>query len=571
MGELQSLASSSSTAASGFLRVSSAPFSSPSFSAGGCDIQILQSSQPRSAVNVGVAVIVVFFVLLICAICISFTCFKLRKREAKKKLMQQQQQGHGMKRHGGQETTGFTNNALDLQEQQQQQRGYSAVPLNNVMPQSAAAQQPQSRFPPKAKMRTPHQPQRPDLLAGGGDLGGSPYRDLVNQSPAADNLFPENAEHYDIENASSIAPSDIDVVYHYKGYRDGVARGEGAGGTGARYRRSGGSKSLTGKGRRGRQQQQQLNNTPLARLSPSSEMSHNPRILTLGDLSGKSLPPGLLVEQSERSLNSPVSHVSSNSRQSHRHHLQQQQQQHRGLTSENVARFNSSQSPHHHVHPSASNGHKSPSILNSLDVLQSGGGPEGDGASSHSRGQSRARGSRSASRFSDPRKTPLSHAGGDGASSSSSTSSSDDGGDDDSFTCSEYEYDGGPQAQNGEGGGGGGNVSTLKDTSADASGMVFSKLASSPPPPPPPAAIAAAAAAAAAAADSSSADEGHGDTTPSSQGKTWESLLSWSPNYQSLAGVFRDIAELPHGDPDVCRPSPLGDHHPAAATEEQYI
>ena len=32
------------------------------------------------------------------------------------------------------------------------------------------------------------------------------------------NNFDNNmAEHYDIENASSIAPSDIDIVYHYKG------------------------------------------------------------------------------------------------------------------------------------------------------------------------------------------------------------------------------------------------------------------------------------------------------------------------------------------------------------------
>ena len=26
----------------------------------------------------------------------------------------------------------------------------------------------------------------------------------------------EQPEHYDIENASSIAPSDIDIIYHYK-------------------------------------------------------------------------------------------------------------------------------------------------------------------------------------------------------------------------------------------------------------------------------------------------------------------------------------------------------------------
>ena len=29
-------------------------------------------------------------------------------------------------------------------------------------------------------------------------------------------------------------------------------------------------------------------------------------------------------------------------------------------------------------------------------------------------------------------------------------------------------------------------------------------------------------------------------------GKTWENLLNWTPEYTLLAGVFRDIAELPH-------------------------
>ena len=140
-------------------------------------------------------------------------------------------------------------------------------------------------------------------------------------SPNPDNqLFHANAaaEHYDIENASSIAPSDIDVVYHYKGYRDG---GNSASSGGNRYRRSGsGSKSL---GHRNHKRQNMRHaNTPLARLSPSSELSHNtPRILTLGDLSGRPLPPGLLAEQSERSLNSPLSHLSSaaGSRHSHLH------------------------------------------------------------------------------------------------------------------------------------------------------------------------------------------------------------------------------------------------------------
>ena len=37
---------------------------------------------------------------------------------------------------------------------------------------------------------------------------------------------PDGPEHYDLENASSIAPSDIDVIYHYKGYREGGGRME---------------------------------------------------------------------------------------------------------------------------------------------------------------------------------------------------------------------------------------------------------------------------------------------------------------------------------------------------------
>ena len=168
--------------------------------------------------------------------------------------------------------------------------------------------------------------------------------------------YNEPVEHYDLENASSIAPSDIDVIYHYKvrarmqqlvpfvrfvtnsfppfqGYRDG---------SNSRHRHSGG-KSLNS-----RKRSNYLKNTPLARLSPSSEMSHNnPRhILTLGDLSGKSLPQAALLE-SERSLNSPVSHVSaaSSSRHSRRRHQRQSPAAAaaaaaRGLTSENVARFN---------------------------------------------------------------------------------------------------------------------------------------------------------------------------------------------------------------------------------------
>lgn len=68
-------------------------------------------------------------------------------------------------------------------------------------------------------------PQRPDIIERE-VVGKSPPlplppppphpHDTTSMEPSLD-----VAEHYDLENASSIAPSDIDIVYHYKGYREG--------------------------------------------------------------------------------------------------------------------------------------------------------------------------------------------------------------------------------------------------------------------------------------------------------------------------------------------------------------
>ena len=56
-----------------------------------------------------------------------------------------------------------------------------------------------------------------------------------------------------------------------------------------------------------------------------------------------------------------------------------------------------------------------------------------------------------------------------------------------------------------------------------------------------------------------------------SGGRSWEHLLTWWPDYDSFAGVFKDISELPHttmaSEMEQCRPSPLGDRQ----AEEEYI
>ncbi len=80
----------------------------------GCDLQILQSVASKDAVDVGITVIIVFFVLLICAIALSFTYFKLKKRYRKQKESQAAEAASTTK--GGVYDGGYSNRGLDLQE-----------------------------------------------------------------------------------------------------------------------------------------------------------------------------------------------------------------------------------------------------------------------------------------------------------------------------------------------------------------------------------------------------------------------------------------------------------------------
>ena len=354
-------------------------------------------------------------------------------------------------------------------------RSYSVHPqLNNMSHQYM-----------KPKLRTP---QRPDVIETDPmvmQIMAPPPPQRQEDSSVLGHTTAEPAEHYDLENASSIAPSDIDVVYHYKGYRNGN-----------RHRYNSGGKPL---GKR----KPQKHNTPLARLSPYSEVSHNtPRIVNLGDLSGKGLPPGLLAEQSERSLNSPVSHVSSASRHSHI------PLPNRGLTSENVARFNQRATP------------QTSTLLDTVDLLSAGGADK------------------------DKKSMMMFEQNNSSRLERDSTSSSDRSDENDSFTCSEFEYD---------------QVQDRKDTSdSNVREMIFNRLVS------PNSRLDT-------SKTGSSDEDVQGGALPEANGTTWENLLSWTPDFVTFSGVFRDIAELPHSpatsdEVDACRPSPLGDR-----TEEEYI
>jgi len=320
---------------------------------------------------------------------------------------------------------------------------------------------------------------------------------------------PDAPEHYDLENASSIAPSDIDVIYHYKGYRDQSRSGP------IRL-----SSLATGHSTNNR-----LQSTPLARLSPSSEMSHQtPRILTLQDISGKQpLQSALLQTQqsqsrhSQRSLHArtPMSHLTDSSgsdlNSSARARRQRRQKKKPGMSSsEELDRMP-----------------RNSSLVNTMD-----------GVSITSSGR------KSKTKFNDllETNTELLH---DDNSSSESPSEND------SFTCSEYDYEapyesGNKQHDHSQNGTGGmvfrklNNVDNERRRSEGGRGSLTTLNVS----------------------DDDLSLSGFG---ASNGPASWESLLNWSPNFNSFVGVFKDIAELPDIDSDE-RPNPLGDRE-----DEEYI
>ena len=132
-------------------------------------------------------------------------------------------------------------------------------------------------------------------------------------------------------------------------------------------------------------------------------------------------------------------------------------------------------------------------------------------------------------------------------------SSSDSPSENDSFTCSEYDYEAPYES---------GNKQHDHSTNGTGGGMVFRKLNNN------------------TDTDRRRSEGGRGSLTTlnvsdddlslsgfaSSNGPaSWESLLNWSPNFNSFVGVFKDIAELPDLDSDE-RPNPLGDRE-----DEEYI
>ncbi|XP_023230562.1 cadherin-related tumor suppressor-like, partial [Centruroides sculpturatus] len=490
---------------------------------------------PTDPLSIGIILVIVFFIILIVVILVSFLVFRRRK------LRREKAPGH-IKQNGNAFLTGSNN---DNQRTHQDGNYSESATTEDILRNHLS----QDLVPKKMKDRevAADRPQRPDIIE----------REVLNKSSASpthriedsslqDNNKPfgmlniadsEPPEHYDLENASSIAPSDIDIVYHYKGFRDGNVH---------KYKTNPHIPNYHKHNHRHSPHQFQstpsrdsprnvlcqspnaiaprespsvlkMQNTPLARLSPSSELSQQtPRILTLQDISGKPLQTALLatsqgvgpkefkdpLTNSERSLNSPVSHLSHSTSSIHSGPKSNSKKKNNennitlGLTAEEIERLN--------ARP------RNSSLVSTLDAVSS-------------------------SSDDNPEKNKLAELLETNTELLEAPDSSTDESGNDSFTCSEFEYDNYDKVQRDFGPG----------------NMIFSKLAE----------------------EDNENDEDSAKTYDgfdSFRGSLstlvasdddlsnlssykpangsmlgWDYLLNWGPNFQNLVGVFKDIAELP--------------------------
>lgn len=511
--------------------------------------------------SIGITLVIVFFVVLLVAILVSFVVFRLRKQNKEKAGAPGSPGGMHSKQNGGPPVMGgnglvssVNDSVLSRQiHANDNSLGYHSENGDIIRGIGGHSLVGPELLPKKLKERDLIQgeiprPQRPDIIEREVVSKGPPMREdhhpplppssNHNHDHVPTDLNSELPEHYDLENASSIAPSDIDIVYHYKGYREagGMRKYKATPPPVASYHHKHTAPQSQGQHRHSPHHPAAFpprapnvsnpttrphQSTPLARLSPSSEMSaQHPRILTLHDISGKPLQSALLAttsssggvgkdvlhSNSERSLNSPVmsqlSGQSSSSRKAAAPPPVSSASPGMGLTAEEIERLNS--------RPRTS------SLVSTLDAVSSSSeAPRGGGAN---------------------HLTHMHHSPVPEMHHSSTTT--DESGND-SFTCSEIEYDNASLAGD-----------KYKPNDSESRRNDSGSSGKNPMPPPSYDGF-----------DSSyrgsmstlvaSDDELGGPLyrpptgSPSTTALGWDYLLNWGPNFESLAGVFKDIAELP--------------------------
>ncbi|KAI5642703.1 cadherin domain-containing protein [Phthorimaea operculella] len=525
-------------------------------------------AQNPDPLSIGITLVIVFFIILIVAILVSFVVFRLRKQKKEKgnnstskASMVHTKQNGGPAMLNAPNLIAGTNDSIMNRSLHGNETNLNSYMSDNadIMRNVGHIVGPELLSKKYKDREILNIPQRPDIIE----------REVVGKSPALRedhhpppppstntshhthdhpsgmDLNSEVPEHYDLENASSIAPSDIDIVYHYKGFREaaGVRKYKATPPPIAGYHHkhqtpqhrhsphhpSGYPPRVLPQASQPPPQPRQHQTTPLARLSPSSELSQQPRILTLHDISGKPLQSALLAttsssggvgkdvlhSNSERSLNSPVmSQLSGQSSSAGRKTPSAPPQVPQvgsvgsgavGLTAEEIERMNARQ--------------RTSSLVSTLDAVSSSSeAPRGGGVGHH-----------------------MSHRHHSPQGDNRSSTGSDDESGNDSFTCSEIEYD---------------NNSINADKSEDVRRQNVSSGSNTKKPilPPPYESFDSSFRGSLSTLVASDDDlaphvgsalyrQANGSPAPATLG--WDYLLNWGPNFESMIGVFKDIAELP--------------------------
>ena len=526
----------------------------------GCHGSIgITAATAADPMNIGIILVIFFFIALLVGIIVSFIYFRLRRQNKEKSATTVVNKNTNAIITNNSLVGSQPDNMMSRHENTYISDGSDLRNIAHLGPELIS-----KKYKEREMNSVEHRPQRPDIIE----------REITKSPPIRDehpplppptqsslhshehSQEPDMPEHYDLENASSIAPSDIDIVYHYKGYRDGMRK----------YKATPPPINSYGNHHKHASQQHRhagpfpprampppsvgqppgsapklLQSTPLARLSPSSELSaQQPRILTLHDISGKPLQSALLAttsssggvgkdamnSNSERSLNSPIMSQLSGSTASRK--VQQSNNETvnngvstgpMGLTAEEIERLNS--------RPRTS------SLVSTLDAVSS---------------SSEARGPTHGPLHLHRRHTPPPER----LKRRNSTTTDESG--NDSFTCSEIEYDNGSVV-------GDKRLDNIYSKPDDEVAVRTNESPQSTKPPLPPninydgfdSSFRGSLSTLVASDDDLSTHMG-GLYRPSSNESpsantalSWDYLLNWGLNFESLAGVFIDIAELPDG------------------------
>lgn len=494
---------------------------------GGCRVEgeaVVCEPIAEAALSVGIIIMIVFFVVLLIVIVIVFIVLR---RHPPRCIKGKQSKQNGATLGKNANTSGHSN----------QDSGYGENNIDEIIIRNHIAQE----LAGSNYNRQNGHLVKPDIIKS--DMGrthmpleiedGTVIIDNASDLTHFRDLNGEMPEHYDLENASSIAPSDIDVADHYRHFHDG-----------GKHRRK--NKAHSDHSHNSKHSSRQYNHN-----SNSQQMRDSPNLLS-------SVPfMNDLARNSPTSRNSPainqLSRNSPNVRQSP--HIPVNMQGHRMPVTDlnNGSRTQSERSlASHRSRNSSSTPHKP-----KRQMLPNG-SPGNPKVLNHNYENSKFLTKDEVDRLNArPRESPASLMEAFSTSSENNTrkmkkpfehyqdtnvlleppeSSSDDSAND-SFTCSEFEYENDKPRndfdptnrifsnikEESEHESGAYHNKNFKIDGLDSGGNSFSS-------------------------NERNSDDNQGHSKGMKNAFNWDDLLNWGPKFEKLVGVFTDIALLPDAD-----------------------